>query len=148
MSASPWTINRLATEFAIDRRTVARRLARLQPVGTTPQGTPAYVLQDAAPLLTQDAVAGGRLDLEEARRRKLIAEARLAELELARQSREVVDVATVEALVEEHYATVRQRLRAIPARLAGQLAVPEPAAARHVLQQAIEEALAELEAAP
>ena len=144
----PWTVNALAAEFGLNHRTVAKRLVRVPPAAVSGHGTPLYLIQDVAALLVSGHDGRrGSMQLEEARLRKTAAEARLAELELGRQSAEVIAVVDADELVGGHYAAVRQRLRAIPARLAGQLAVPEPAAARHVLQQAIEEVLAELETA-
>jgi len=56
------------------------------------------------------------LPIEEARRRKLAAEARLAELELARQGRRLADVDLVVAEVARDYGNVRARVLQIAAR--------------------------------
>jgi hypothetical protein len=59
-----------------------------------------------------------KVDMEEARRRKVAAEAALAELELARQKGVVIHQDVVFAVVSDEFASVRARLRSIPAALA------------------------------
>ena len=41
-----WSINRLATELGIDRRSLARRLDGVKPNATGPKGEPLYALRD------------------------------------------------------------------------------------------------------
>ena len=45
-----WSVNALATEFGLDRRTAAKRLAKVPPAGEK-AGHPAWRLADAAPAL-------------------------------------------------------------------------------------------------
>ncbi len=59
---------------------------------------------------------------ERARARKLVADAKIAELKLARMIEEVVDVVDVTAAWVEILGSLRNALRAIPARIAGELA--------------------------
>jgi len=51
MTAKLWSMNALATEFDIDRRTVARRLKGIPPAGEL-SGKPAWRLADVAGALT------------------------------------------------------------------------------------------------
>jgi hypothetical protein len=61
MTAKLWSINALATEFDLDRRTVARRIKGIAPAGDM-AGKPAWRLADVAGALTgtgTQAKAGG-----------------------------------------------------------------------------------------
>jgi hypothetical protein len=60
MSRTSWSINALATEFGLDRRTVAKRLEGVIPVDLSPDGSPRWALADAAPALLNP---GGRKSL-------------------------------------------------------------------------------------
>jgi phage terminase Nu1 subunit (DNA packaging protein) len=85
------------------------------------------------------------IDFEEARARKVSAEADLAELQLATRRSELVEIDTVAGLVESAFATVRLRLLGMPARVAHRLApVRSAAAIRRVLEDDFREVLEEL----
>jgi hypothetical protein len=60
MSRTSWSINALATELGLDRRTVANRLERVIPVDLAADGSPRWALADAAPALLNP---GGRKSL-------------------------------------------------------------------------------------
>lgn len=62
------------------------------------------------------------MDKEEAQRRKLSAEARMAEYQLARTRQETLMLSDVVQIVSEEYSEVRARLRALPARVSQTLA--------------------------
>lgn len=64
-----------------------------------------------------------KLDIDEARRRKIAAEAALAELELAKQRGEVVAISVVEDVVGEQLSACRARLIAWPTKC-GPLVAP------------------------
>ena len=85
-----------------------------------------------------------QMDTEEAKRRKLSAEAALVELELAEQRGEVLRIEPILKRFGETLANVRAKMLAIPSSLAPQLAYSEPAAARVLLDAAVAEALREL----
>jgi len=51
MSRTNWSINALATEFQLDRRTVGKRLEGVVPVDLGPDGSPRWSMADAAPAL-------------------------------------------------------------------------------------------------
>jgi phage terminase Nu1 subunit (DNA packaging protein) len=100
--------------------------------------------------LRAQAIAGavGKLTTasgNEARRRKLTAEAALSELELAKKSGELVAVADVEVTWSRLVSNFRTRMLAMPSKLAGPLVgIAGPAVINSRLQDAIHEALAEL----
>jgi len=85
------------------------------------------------------------IDLDEARRRKVAAEASLAEYDLAEKRRDMVNVDSVGEMVAREYSSCAQRLRAIPSKLAPMLAaITTPEEARDLLDGALNEALNEL----
>ena len=87
----------------------------------------------------------GRMDMDEARRRKLAAEAALAEIELARAKGEVVSVDLVAEEVGAALSALRSRLLAIPPAVSPSIELVEgTAAVREVLDAAIHEALDEI----
>jgi len=145
MTPKAWSVSGLATELGLDRRTVAKRLAHAPPHSLAPDGSPRWRLNDALRALF-DVEDGRRtrIDIDEARQRKTAAEARLAELELARQEGEVVAVEDVGIEVERRYAAVRARLMALPPKLAPMLCPEEPTLAQAMIEAAVIEALAEL----
>ena len=51
MSRTSWSVNGLATEFGLDRRTVAKRLESVIPVDLGPDGSPRWSMMDAGPAL-------------------------------------------------------------------------------------------------
>ncbi len=57
MSRTSWSINALATEFQLDRRTVGKRLENVLPYDLGPDGSPRWRLSDAAPALLLHATA-------------------------------------------------------------------------------------------
>lgn len=61
------------------------------------------------------------MDVEEARRRKLAAEAALAELDLAVRRGDFVEIEQVGKAVEEEYATIRANLTSLPGEVAADL---------------------------
>ncbi|MFM2092861.1 MAG: Enterobacter phage Arya [Planctomycetota bacterium] len=87
------------------------------------------------------------MTLDQAKQRREVANAQLAELELAERLRTVIKVDDVAATVREEYQVVRQLLLSIPGRLAQELAAEADAAAvERALRDAIAEALEELSA--
>lgn len=85
------------------------------------------------------------LDLDEARRRKMAAEAALAEYDLAEKRGDVIPIEAIARMVTEDYTRLRTRLLAMPSKLAPLLAViTTPEEARDILDGALEEALSEL----
>lgn len=88
------------------------------------------------------------INLERERALKTAAERRLAELELAQRSGELVHVDDVAARIESEYANVRARLLLIPTKLAPRIARMRKAAeARAAIHAEVREALHELSTA-
>ena len=136
-----WSISALAVEFGRDRRTVATAIREIQPMSRKGK-VELYRLTDVLPCLV---AAPKPADLEDAKARKLAAEAELAEIELAKARAEVVVIAVAAKLVADEYAAVRAKLLSIPSKLAPMLAIePTEAGCRALVQRAINEALDEL----
>jgi len=95
----------------------------------------------------RDSVIGNNdaVDLDEARRRKVSAEAAIAELNLQQLRGELIEVEAVAQAVADEYSNVRQRLLAMPTKLAPQVipvdSIPE---AEALIQEFIHEAIEEL----
>jgi terminase small subunit / prophage DNA-packing protein len=87
------------------------------------------------------------MTLDDAKKRREVANAQLAELELAEKLRTVIKVDDVAATVREEYQVVRQLMLSIPGRLAQELAAEADASVvERMLKDAIAEALEELTA--
>jgi phage terminase Nu1 subunit (DNA packaging protein) len=85
------------------------------------------------------------LDIEEARRRKLAAEAALSELDLSKARGELVSLEDVSTVWLEITTAARSQLLALPSKMAAIVApLSDPAEIRTLLEAEIEEALEEL----
>lgn len=85
------------------------------------------------------------MDMEEARRRKLAAEAAAAELALARERDEVVEIELVSKEVGAALAACRSRLLQVGAKVAPQCELtPDAASVKEMVDDAIYEALDEI----
>lgn len=81
-------------------------------------------------------------DRDEARTRREIAEANMAEMDEARLRRELIRVSAVQAQLSTDYATTRDAMLQIPARMAPLLAAEkDPAAVQSLLHAEIHQAL-------
>lgn len=81
-------------------------------------------------------------DRDEARTRREIAEANMAEMDEARLRRELIRVSAVQAQLSTDYATTRDAMLQIPARMAPLLAAEkDPAAVQNLLHAEIHQAL-------
>lgn len=88
-----------------------------------------------------------KIDYDEARRRKMAADAALAEYELAKARRTVITVEEATAMIADDYARCRRRLMEIPGRLSQRLAgESDPAAVERMLKDDVTAALEELTA--
>lgn len=86
-----------------------------------------------------------RIEFEEAKRRKLAAEAAILEIELQMKRREVLLRNDVEQSLTHAYLTIKQRIRTIPERIVPQLiAEKDEQVAREILIDEIDDALLEL----
>lgn len=85
------------------------------------------------------------VDLEEAKRRKLAAEAELAEIEAAAKRGELVPIDTVARVISDQFTACRARLLSIPTKLAPVLiSSTDIVECRTLLEAAVDEALHEL----
>ena len=139
-----WSLNALATEFDLNIRTVARLLQDIPPCGTE-RGHPVWRLADAAPALVGGGrqPAGGTID--EAERRKTMAEATLAELKVAEKQAVMMDVREVQSELDRAFAAIRAKLLSIPSKLAPVVMPSDPAKAQRLLEAQIRETLIELQ---
>lgn len=87
------------------------------------------------------------LDIDEARRRKLAAEAALVELDLAKRRGDVIEIEEVAGVVGDDYANVRAKLLALPSKLAPQIiGAVDAAECQALIERGVSEALEELTA--
>ena len=85
------------------------------------------------------------ISLDEARRRKVTAEAELAELELEKERGEVVDIAETEKAWTDVLMNVRAKMLSMPTTLAAQIAVEtDQKIIKELLTTSVENALQEL----
>ena len=86
------------------------------------------------------------MDFEEARRRKLAAEAALAELDLSVRTREFVPIEEVGAQVAEEYANVRAKFLSLPGDVAADMEGLTTSEIQELLASKVSEILHELSA--
>jgi hypothetical protein len=155
MTRRKWSLNALATELGVDRRTIARKLdeAAIKPAGTK-GGAPVYRLKDAVRVVSTRPAGQARSEttssrLVDARTRSAEAEAEQAERDLAQSRRELVPIEeAVDVLIRE-FTHARQTLLALPHSLSPQLVGLATAdEAREVLQRAILDVLSRLSEPP
>lgn len=85
------------------------------------------------------------VELEEARRRKMVAEALLLELELDIKRRDLIPAKDIHEAIAIRYTSIKQRLRAIPARISSAIVgIEDELECRHLLLEEIDSALLEL----
>jgi len=85
------------------------------------------------------------LDIDEARRRKLAAEAAMSELDLSVRRGELVEIEDVSQAVGEDYANVRAKLLGLPTKAAPQAAgMTDAGEIKTLLERIVTEALEEL----
>jgi len=114
MTQNLWTINALAVEFGLDRRTIGLRLNGVRPVEEKGK-IKKYKLSDAArAIMGHVDQSGGVLSYEEARARKIAAEAELAEMELSKEKLEVLTVEVINQINSELFGNFRARLLSLP----------------------------------
>jgi hypothetical protein len=141
MTPKGWSISALAVELGRDRRTIAAACAALAPSGKTTKGD-LYRLSDVVEALGTNAKPKS---YEDAKTRKMAADAELAELELQRERGEVVPISEVAEAIGDEYAATRAKLLSIPTKLAPRIALENSeAACRELLAREITEALNEL----
>jgi hypothetical protein len=125
---------------------VVRSNERLAERPDVHHGGPAKI-RPGKPAAGQSAADGW--SMHEARRREMVAGAKLRELSLAKEAGKVADIAEVTEKVGKRFSIVRARMLAIGPKLAPRLAVLTTAEACHALVDAeIRDALTELSTIP
>lgn len=138
--AQVWSVNALATEFKIDRRTVAKRIEGIPHVKETGRAKFWLIADVAVALLVHDRPSGGLQELEE---KKLAAEADIAEMKAAQMRAELVLVSEVGVQIDRAVAAVRARAQGWPSKYAPIVRPDDPAKARAILDAAVSELLEE-----
>lgn len=108
-----WSINRLAEEAGMDRRTVKKRLEKAEPCDFTPEGDPLYHLRtflDAC--LAKEEDGESNYELEKTRLTKVQADH--AELDLSLARKEVVPVDLAFQTVSNMFFSVRRVIETSP----------------------------------
>lgn len=91
------------------------------------------------------SIDASKVDIDEAKRRKIVAEAALSELELAREQGAVVEIEDVAAEIDEQLANVRAKLLGLAPKCAPMIVAAEDLnEVKAVLEDAVREALDEL----
>ncbi|MDQ1610328.1 MAG: hypothetical protein QOG00_259 [Pyrinomonadaceae bacterium] len=131
-SAQHFSISQLASLCALDRGTVAKRLAEV-PFEEGAKGAKSYALAAALPAL----IAGESTEMDEAKLRKVQAEADLKELEYQRERAEVVSTTEVADYTLRLFKGVQNRIGVrFPREISQQLYKAEsPAQITEILQR-------------
>tara|TARA_X000001388_G_scaffold3779_2_gene2662 strand:- start:2126 stop:2647 length:522 start_codon:yes stop_codon:yes gene_type:complete len=118
MTQKLWTVSSLSVEFGMDRRTVAQRLNGVEPIEVKGR-VKKYSMHDAAKaIIGQVNTTEGILSYDEARARKMAAEAELSEIELQKERAQVLPIDVVNMINNEVFGNFRAKLLALPARAA------------------------------
>lgn len=142
----------LAEWYGVDQRTVTNWQLEDPPVPSEKRGRERIFDTKAVATWREErairkAPAPPPPDLEEAKARKLAAEAELAEYQLAQARGEFIAVTDLDAKIGPVFDTFRAKLLAIPGRLAPRVvACRDIADARDMLEQELGVVLAELSA--
>jgi hypothetical protein len=144
MQPAEWTPHGIAVEVGESYAIVQRKLANVQPCRVEGKKK-FYRLTDIGHLFFHRAGDPEVLGFEEARNRKLTAEAKLAEYLLAEKQAVMMDVREVKTELDRTFTNIRAKLLAIPSKYAPVVSPADPAKAQRLLEQAIHETLIELQ---
>lgn len=144
MKQKLWTLSALSVEFGMDRRTLAKRMNDVSPVETDKRAA-YYKLEDAARAIFAGANTPDVMSWDEARARKVAAEAEMAEIELAKERGLLLPVEMVAEINENIFGVFRARMTALPAKAAPDVfSADSLTEAKTLLKQHINAALDEL----
>ncbi len=135
------SISALAVELDRDRRTIAAALKEVPADGRIAGGHGGWFLSTALAAIEPDAE---ETDMDEAKRRKAVAEAKLAEMAADREAGRLLAREDVDAAVLGAFARVRARLLSVPHKTAPIVQGQDTAEAAETIRVAIWGALAEL----
>lgn len=131
-----YSINALAEELKTDRRTLKKRLENVAPAGIGQRNAPTYLMSDVVAVLIEDAVISERNRLEklipsggdgensiakqsaEAKLRKDLAEAEMAEIKVQKELEILVDADLMNRLFARVILNCRQKLLSFPSSVA------------------------------
>lgn len=136
------SISALAVELDRDRRTIAAALKTVPADGTVAGGHSGWFLATA--LAALGPTPGDETDMDEAKRRKAVAEAKIAEMAADREAGKLLAREDVDAAVVGAFARVRARLLAVPHKVAPIVGGQNTAEAAETVRSAIWGALQEL----
>lgn len=144
MTQKLWTLSALSVEFGMDRRTLAKRMNDVTPAKTDKRAA-YYKLEDAARAIFAGANTPDVMSWDEARARKVAAEAEMAEIELAKERGLLLPVEMVAEINENIFGVFRARMTALPAKAAPDVfSADSLTEAKTLLKQHINAALDEL----
>ena len=145
MTQSLWTINALAVEFGLDRRTIGLRLNGVKPAEEKGKIKKYRLAEATRAIMGHVDQTGGVLSYEEARARKIAAEAELAEMELSKEKLEVLTVDAINQINSELFGNFRARLLSLPTKASPDVfAAKDVQEAKLILTQYINNTLQEL----
>ena len=140
----------IAEIFGVTRETIRKWIDQGMPTRNGPSGVrlylPSEVIQWREGRATQAALDSVAItDIEEAKRRKLAAEAAMAEIELSKARGEVVEIGLVGAEVGSALATCRARLLGIGASVVPRLQIAaDGVEMKAIVDEAVHRALEEI----
>lgn len=142
---SEFTINALSGALGMDRRTLGDRFRDIEPSRVEGKAKLFSLLQILTALAADFLPENSDVDLNEARRRRELALAQLAELDLQERRGEVIGASEVESTWATVITNVRSRLLSLPTKAAPMLqGVTGLAETNEVLRGLVYEALREL----
>jgi hypothetical protein len=122
-----YTATRLSAELGLDNRKIRDILTRVNPVQVKGRSK-LYLLRDVIPHAAKYLGAPDVIDLNAERARKVKAEAELAEIELAKEREDLIQVEAVRPVWGELVIAAKSRLLSILAKLAPVVAVEDASA--------------------
>lgn len=134
-----WTLNGLAVELQMDRRSLARAIANLPPADGADTPSPRWRLADAIAHLAGDDSGG--LDLNAERARLARAQWEKTELEVRARRGELLERRTVTRAIDQGFRSIRDAMTGIPGRLAPSLVGLDAVEAENQMSAAIREGL-------
>lgn len=146
LQAQEWTISGLSVELGIDRRTIGKKIAGVQPVRTDKKSK-YYRMIDIVEALYLDPDTSSDLNKERTRLTK--AQADKTELDVAEQKGRLVDIHRMSEIWASLGTIIRNKLTAIPTKAAplvfGCKNIPQ---AKDILDAEIREVVTEITRTP
>lgn len=144
MQPAEWSISGLSVELGIDRRTLSKQLAHVEPVRVDGR-TRLYRLREVVEALFDARRPDNVVDLRDAQTRRERMKAELAELDLEERRKNLLPADEVEASFISLASGIRTRLLAVPSKAAPLAYAAESIhEAQEVIGSHIQEALEDL----